>query len=179
MLSMNYYSHRLMHDVRTATYDRLQGLDPVFFENHDRGELLSVLNNDVSNFEPFFGDALTQIVRIGTVLIGVTIILIYENAQLAMVTLLSGPLLAGVTLLYMRIIEPVYDSIRDSVGQLNTRLENNLAGMTLIKTKATESYESDRVSVASWRYFTTIGSASSSVRSTTPEAALSPTFPSP
>ncbi|WP_224450406.1 ABC transporter ATP-binding protein [Haloprofundus salilacus] len=155
MLSMDYYSHRLMHEVRTATYDTLQDLDPVFFENHERGDLLSVLNNDISNFEIFFDDALTQTVRILTVVIGVTLILLYENAQLAAVTLVSVPLLLVATMVYMRLIEPVFDAIRDSVGKLNTRLENNLGGMTLIKTKVTEGYESDRVDAASWQYFST------------------------
>ncbi|WP_049914622.1 ABC transporter ATP-binding protein [Haloterrigena salina] len=155
MLSVDYFSHHLMHVVRTSTYDKMQQLDVRFFDGHEKGELMSILNNDISNFEQFFDDALTRAVRIGTVLLGITGILVYLNWQLAIVTLGAVPLLTAFTLWFMRRVEPVYDRIRSSVGGMNTRLENNLGGIHLIKTMTTESYESDRVTDVSYRYFDT------------------------
>ncbi|NUB93378.1 ABC transporter ATP-binding protein [Haloterrigena sp. SYSU A121-1] len=155
MLSVDYFSHHLMHVVRTSTYDKMQQLDVRFFDGHEKGELMSILNNDISNFEQFFDDALTRAVRIGTVLLGITGILVYLNWQLAVVTLGAVPVLTAFTLWFMRRVEPVYDRIRSSVGGMNTRLENNLGGIHLIKTMTTESYESDRVGDVSYRYFDT------------------------
>ncbi|WP_222912832.1 ABC transporter ATP-binding protein [Natrinema sp. SYSU A 869] len=155
MLSVDYFSHHLMHVVRTSTYDKMQQLDVRFFDGHEKGELMSILNNDISNFEQFFDDALTRAVRIGTVLVGITAILVYLNWQLAIVTLGAVPLLTAFTLWFMRRVEPIYDRIRSSVGSMNTRLENNLGGIHLIKTMTTESYESDRVGDVSYRYFDT------------------------
>ncbi|RKD93338.1 ABC transporter ATP-binding protein [Halopiger aswanensis] len=152
-LCMDYFSHRVMHDVRTATYRKLQRLDMGFFESEDTGELMSVLNNDVSNFERFFDDAFVRASRIAAVLLGVTAILIYLNWQLALVTLSALPLLAVGTLLFHRLVEPAYDAIRSAVGSMNTRLENNLGGMQLIKSTATEEYENERVNDVSWNYF--------------------------
>ncbi|WP_435102949.1 ABC transporter ATP-binding protein [Halarchaeum sp. P4] len=155
MLAVDYYSHSLMHDIRTSTYDKLQRLDARFFDDQQKGELMSVLNNDVSNFETFFDDALSQAVRIVTVLFGITIILVYLNWQLAVVTLVAVPLLTAFTVWFMRRVEPVYDAIRASVGGMNTRLENNIGGIHLIKTMTTEEYESERVHDVSYRYFST------------------------
>ncbi|KDE59605.1 multidrug ABC transporter ATPase [Halostagnicola sp. A56] len=155
MLSVDYYSHHLMHVVRTSTYDKLQRLDVRFFDAHEKGELMSILNNDISNFEQFFDDALTMTVRIVTVLVGITALLVHLNWQLAVVTLGAVPLLTVFTLWFMRRIEPVFDRIRSSVGGMNTRLENNLGGINLIKAMTTESYESERVADASYRYFHT------------------------
>jgi len=154
-LALDYYSHRLMHEVRTETYEKLQRLDMGFFDEQETGELMSVLNNDISNFETFFDDALGLAVRITTVLLGVVAILLYLNWQLALVTLVAVPLLAVLTLWFMRRVEPVYDAIRSAVGDLNTRLENNLGGIQLIKSTATESHERERVTEASWNYFAT------------------------
>jgi len=154
-LSLDYFSHRLMHDVRTATYERLQDLDMAVFDAEETGELMSVLNNDVSNFETFFDDALGQAVRITAILLGVVVILFSLNAQLAVVTLFVVPFLSAFTLWFMRRVEPAYDAIRSAVGSLNTRLENNLGGMHLIKSAATESHENERVDDASWEYFAT------------------------
>ncbi|WP_408960335.1 ABC transporter ATP-binding protein [Natrinema sp. 74] len=155
MFTVDYFSHHLMHVVRTATYDKIQRLDVRFFDGHEKGELMSILNNDISNFEQFFDDALTRAVRITTVLVGITTILVYLNWQLAVVTLGAVPLLTAFTLWFMHRVEPVYDSIRASVGGMNTRLENNLGGITLIKAMTTEEYESDRVEEVSNRYFET------------------------
>ncbi|GCF15855.1 multidrug ABC transporter ATP-binding protein [Haloarcula mannanilytica] len=155
MLTVDYFTHHLMHVVRTATYDKIQRLDVRFFDGHEKGELMSILNNDISNFEQFFDDALTRAVRIGTVLAGSTAILLYLNWQLAVVTLGAVPLLTVFTLWFMRRVEPIYDAIRSSVGGMNTRLENNLGGITLIKTMTTEAYESGRVRAVSARYFET------------------------
>ncbi|SFL33602.1 ATP-binding cassette, subfamily B [Halogranum rubrum] len=155
MLTTDYYSHHLMYVVRTNTYDKLQRLDMAFFDNQQKGELMSILNNDISNFEQFFDDALTRAVRIVTVLVGITAFLVYLNWQLAVITLLAVPLLTLFTLWFMRRVEPVYDAIRGSVGAMNTRLENNLGGIDLIKTMATEPYESERVADVSYRYFET------------------------
>ena len=155
MLTVDYFTHNLMHVVRTATYDKIQQLDVRFFDGHEKGELMSILNNDISNFEQFFDDALTRSVRIGTVLVGITAILAYLNWQLAVVTLGAIPLLCAFTLWFMHRVEPIYDDIRSSVGGMNTRLENNLGGINLIKSMTTEAYESDRVSDTSYRYFDT------------------------
>lgn len=155
MLTVDYYSHSLMHTVRTATYDKLQRLDTRFFDSQQKGELMSVLNNDISNFERFFDDALTRAVRIVTVLVGITAFLVYLNRQLAVITLLAVPPLVVLTLWFMRRVEPIYVTIRASVGSMNTRLENNLGGIDLIKTMTTEQYESDRVAAVSHRYFET------------------------
>ena len=155
MLAVDYYSHSLMHSIRTSTYDKLQRLDTRFFDDQQKGELMSVLNNDVSNFETFFDDALSRVVRIVTVVFGITVILVYLNWQLAAVTLVAVPLLTAFTLWFMARVEPIYDEIRASVGGMNTRLENNLGGIGLIKTMTTESYESERIRDVSYRYFST------------------------
>jgi len=152
-LCLDYFSHYMMHSVRVSTYEKLQGLQLSFFDDHDTGELMSVLNNDVSNFETFFDDALGQAVRIFAVLAGISLILFSLNWQLALVTLLTVPLLGGLTLWFMRRAEPIYDAVRDSVGTLNTRLENNISGIELIKTAATESNEVEHVTDASSNYF--------------------------
>ncbi|MDS0300573.1 ABC transporter transmembrane domain-containing protein [Halogeometricum sp. S1BR25-6] len=97
MLTVDYYSHHLMHTVRTNTYDKLQRMGMQFFDHQQKGELMSVLNNDISNFERFFDDALTRAVRIVTVIIGITGFLLYLNWQLAIITLLAVPLLVALT----------------------------------------------------------------------------------
>ena len=65
-------------------------------------------------------------------------------------TLVAVPLLGTFTVWFMRTVRPLYRTLRQSVGDLNTRIENNLDGIEVIKTSSTEGFETGRVAEASW-----------------------------
>jgi len=144
-VAMNFFAHGVMFTVRTDAYEKMQRLDMTFFDNKETGEVMSILNNDTSNLEVFFDNALGDSVRIGVIVVGITVALLYTNWQLALVTLGAVPFLVGFTWWFVRVIEPRYTTIRSTVGDLNTRIENGLSGIELVKTTSTESYENDRV----------------------------------
>ncbi|GAB7012785.1 ABC transporter ATP-binding protein [Halolamina salina] len=152
-IAANNYAHRVMHAVRTDSFETMQRLDMTFFDDKQTGEVMSVLNNDANNLENFLDNGLQNSVRLTVMIVGIAMILFSLNWQLALVTLVVVPAIVGLTMWFMRAVEPRYVDRRASVGNLNTRLENALAGVELVKTSGTESYESDRVENASWRYF--------------------------
>ncbi|MCH7660239.1 MAG: ABC transporter ATP-binding protein [Euryarchaeota archaeon] len=149
----NTFAHRVMHAVRTDSFERMQRLDMSFFDDKQTGEVMSVLNNDASNLEVFLDDALQNSARLGVMVLGIAAILFYLNAQLALVTLIAVPAMVLFTLWFMRAVEPIYVAQRASIGDLNTRLENSLGGVQLVKTATTEEYETERVRRASYDYF--------------------------
>lgn len=83
---------------------------------------------------------------------GVGLILVSINWQLAIVTLAVIPMLAVVTLAYVRRVKPRYKRVRESLADLFSRLENNLTGIHVIKTSNTEDFEPERVAGASEDY---------------------------
>jgi ATP-binding cassette subfamily B protein len=144
-VAMNFFAHGVMYAIRVDAYEKTQRLDMTFFDNKETGEVMSILNNDTSNLEVFFDNALGDSVRIGVIVGGVTGALLYTNWQLALVTLGAVPLLVGFTWWFVRVVEPLYARHRSTVGDLNTRIENGLSGIELVKTTSTEEYENDRV----------------------------------
>jgi ATP-binding cassette subfamily B protein len=144
-VAINVFAHGVMYEVRVEAYRKMQRLDMTFFDNKETGEVMSILNNDTSNLETFFDNAVGDSVRIGVIVGGVTTALLYTNWQLALVTLGAVPLLVGFTWWFMRVIEPRYTRQRETIGDLNTRIENGLSGIELVKTSSTEDYEGDRV----------------------------------
>ncbi len=91
--------------------------------------------------------------RLGVMVVGIAAILLYWNWQLAIVTLGVVPLIAYFTYRFIKTIQPKYAEVRSSVGQVNSRLENNLGGVQVIKTSNTEDFESERVEDVSQGYF--------------------------
>ena len=144
-VAMNYFAHGVMYTIRTDAYEKMQRLDMTFFDNKETGEVMSILNNDTSNLEVFFDNALGDTVRIGVIVLGITATLLYTNWQLALVTLGAVPLLAAFTYWFVTVIEPKYTTHREVIGDLNTRIENGLSGIELVKTTSTEEYENERV----------------------------------
>ncbi|QDX40044.1 ABC transporter ATP-binding protein [Salarchaeum sp. JOR-1] len=152
-VAANLFAHRVMHAVRTDSFEKMQRLDMTFFDDKQTGEVMSVLNNDASNLEVFLDNALQNTARLAVMVVGIAGIMFWMNWQLAIVTLAAIPLIVVLTLWFMRAVEPRYVAQRQSIGDLNTRLENALSGVELVKTSNTEAYETARVRDASYSFF--------------------------
>ncbi|MFB6141398.1 MAG: ABC transporter ATP-binding protein [Halosimplex sp.] len=151
--SLNLFSHRVKHEARTATYQQMQRLDMDFFNEVQTGELISILSNDTNRLEQFLDSMMGEMIQLVVLMGGTAVILVWLNPQLAAVTLLVIPFSAVFTYWYMQLAEERYADIRESVGDLNSRLENNLNGIQVIKSSNTEDYEDERVEEHSYRYF--------------------------
>ncbi|GGL37526.1 multidrug ABC transporter ATP-binding protein [Halarchaeum grantii] len=146
------FAQRTQHGLRVAAYDRLQDLDLAFFTNRRTGELMSVLNNDVNALETFLADAVSSSLWILATIGGIGVVMVSLNAPLTLVALLPVPFLAVFTLVFARVIEPRYLSVREEIGDLNARLENTVSGIETVKTSSAERYESGRVASSSLAY---------------------------
>ena len=153
MSTLNLFSHRVKHEVRVATYQRMQRLDMSFFNEVQTGELMSILSNDTNRLEQFLDDMMGQLLQLSVLILGTALVLFWFNWQLALVTLLLIPAGLVFTYWFMRLAEDRYADVRESVGDINSRLENNLNGIQVIKASNTEPYEDERVEAQSFRYF--------------------------
>ena len=149
----NSFAQHIQHDVRTDTYDTMQRLNMDFFADKQTGELMSILSNDVNRLERFLNDGLNSTFRLTVMVLGIAGVLFWLNWQLALIALVPVPLIAVFTYKFIRIIQPKYADVRSTVGNVNSRLENNLGGIQVIKSANTEPYESDRVEDVSEEYF--------------------------
>ncbi len=149
----NAFAQNIQHDIRTDTYDKMQRLNMEFFADKQTGEMMSILSNDVNRLERFLNDGMNSLFRLVVMVLGIAGILFYLNWQLAAVALLPVPLIALFTYIFIRIIQPKYAEVRSTVGKVNSRLENNLGGIKVIKSSHTEEYESERVDDVSQGYF--------------------------
>ncbi len=150
--ALNRVAQDVQHEVRTDTYDEMQTQRLAFFDDHQTGEVMSVLNNDVNQLESFLSQDLQAGVRIVVTALVIGAITVYLHWQLALVTLMMVPLLGYASYRFQQNIEPKYGEVRSSVGQLNARLENNIGGITVIKAFGREAFEADRVEEASDDY---------------------------
>ncbi|MFC6824094.1 ABC transporter ATP-binding protein [Halopelagius fulvigenes] len=152
-VGLSTYSNRVQHAVRVEMYATMQRLDTAFFDDKQTGQVMSVLNNDVRNLRSFLDSTLSGGIQLVVSVVAIAAVLFSLNPGLALVTLVAVPLLTAFTVWFRYTIRPMYRALRESVGALNTRLENNISGMEVIKTSTTESYEEARIEEASREYY--------------------------
>ncbi len=148
----NHFSQHLQHALRVDTYDVLQGRELAFFDDKQTGEMMSVLNNDVNQLEDFLTSRLNSLIRIVVRVGGMGLVMVLLYWQLALIPVVVIPLLAAASYWFVSVIHPKYRDVRSSVGALNSRLENNLGGIEVIKAYDREGFERERVEGASRDY---------------------------
>lgn len=140
------------HDLRVDSYDAVQRREMAFFEKHRLGETMSMLNDDVNQLERFLNTGFNNLLQLLVLFLFCGTILISTSWQLALVGLIPVPLIVLGSFGYQRLISPRYKLVRERVGSLASRLENNLSGMMVIKSFTAEEFESQRVREVSDAY---------------------------
>jgi ATP-binding cassette, subfamily B, bacterial len=142
----------VQHQLRQDTYDKLQQQDLRFFENNRTGNLLSILNDDINQLERYLTDIFNELLQLVVLIIFSGIAFWLLSWQLALISMMTIPLVVAGSLYYQKLIAPYYRSIRQSVGEMNNRLENNIGGIQVVKSFTAEPFELDRVSEVSDQY---------------------------
>ena len=142
----------MQHRLRVDAYTRMQSREIRFFEEHRLGQTLAMLNDDVNQLERFLNNALNEIVQLCVLVLFAGAVLFSISPGLAVLGLLPLPVIVLGSLKFSRILEPRYRKVRASVGDVASRLENNIGGMTVIKSFTAERYEAARVEASSEGY---------------------------
>lgn len=145
-------AQRVQHDLRMDTYKRLQSREMAFFESQRTGDTLAIMNDDINQLERFLNTGFNDILQLVTLFIFAGIVLFATSWQLALVGMLPVPFILWGSRWYQKLIAPRYSRMRNEVGQLSSRLENNLSGIGVIKSFAAEDFEAGRVKENSLAY---------------------------
>jgi len=144
---------RFIFDLRMSIYAYLQRLSLSFFERTSTGELMSRVTNDVNALENFVthGVILTTIDLLR--LIGASVVLLVLDWRLALIVLVLLPFMALGLRHFNRRVRPIYRRVRDRLGDINAKLEDNLAGIRVIQAFGQEDVELVRFRDVSEEYY--------------------------
>ncbi len=145
-------AQNIQHHVRLHCYEKLQRKHMQFFSRQRTGNLMAILNDDINQLERFFNTSFNEIVQILVLLIVAGGSLIQESLLLGLLGMAPIPFIILGSLYYQKRVAPLYKNVREAVGILGNRLENNISGLSVIKSFSTESYEYGRVEKASENY---------------------------
>lgn len=145
-------AQRIQHDLRHDTYDHMQRLSMEFYDTHETGGMMAILNDDINRLENFFNNEILRITQAVVIFTLVAAYLLIEAPMFAPLILVPMIVVILATGKFITWIEPKYKRIRELVAQLNTRLANNLGGAQIIKSFERYPEESTRVDDRSEAY---------------------------
>ena len=142
----------VQHNLRITTFDHVQNQSMTWFDEHQKGDLLAVMNDDVNQLERFLDKGANDLLQVTTTVIVVGAVFLYLSWEIALFAVLPIPIILWGSFLYQKKLEVRYRDVRTTAGQLNALLENDLTGMATIQSFTNESLELDRVRSLSEEY---------------------------
>ena len=140
------------HELRMSAYAHIQDLEMQWYSEQSTGGLMAIMNDDVNQLERFLDQGATDLLHVATTIIVVGAIMVSVAPEVALLAILPVPIIVTGSFIYQRKIGVRYIKVRGKVADLNALLNNNLHGITTIKSFTAEDREVERVSAASTSY---------------------------
>ncbi|MFP3897454.1 MAG: ABC transporter ATP-binding protein [Anaerolineales bacterium] len=141
------------YDMRNALYAKIQDLS---FSYHDRthtGQLLTRATSDVDRVQRFVGDGALRFLSSLLMMTGSLFLLFNISWRLALIMVVAIPITFTLFGFFARKALPLFRQIQERLSNLNTILQENLAGVRVVKAFAREDHEAERFEEASRDFY--------------------------
>ena len=134
-------SQKVSFDCRNLLYDKLQNVSFAFHDREHTGDLMSRATADVEAMRRFVNLGMIRSLDVVVRIVAIPLILFFVNWQLALVSMIFVPALVLRSSLVMRALRRKWLHVQEVMGESVTVLQENLAGMHVVKAFASEDYE--------------------------------------
>src|SRR5581483_1768838 len=124
---------RVMFDLRTAIYAHLQRLDLRYYDRNPVGRLMTRVTSDVDALNDLFTAGVITIFGDIFTLVGIMVVMVWMNWQLALVAFAVLPLIVLVTQWFRRNVRQSYRVVRGLIARINAFLQENITGMATVQ----------------------------------------------
>ena len=142
MRTMRRAGAMLVRDLRLHVYNHIQKLSLRFYESQQTGDIMSRVTSDVAAMERLITGVSDRLLTDALNLVVTLMILLMLDWRLALVALIPVPFLLLIMRWFSKRVRPVYREVRDRFGSMNSRLQDNISGIRVIKAFNTEAHES-------------------------------------
>ncbi|MFP3728841.1 ABC transporter ATP-binding protein [Priestia filamentosa] len=137
-------SQNIGGDIRADLYKKVQTFSFQDIDKFKSGSLITRMTNDVVQVQTLVQVALQGLVRAPCLLIGSVIMSLLMNLRLGLILLGTLVVLIGVLIVLMRFSYPLFSKVQQKLDMVNTRIQENLAGIRVVKAFVRSSYETNR-----------------------------------
>ena len=142
---MTYYGHMMgtymEANMRKDIFGHYQKLSFAFYDNQKVGGLLSRVTSDLFDITELLHHGPEDIIISIIKIVGAFIVLMCVNVPLALITFSFVPIMAVYAYYFNRKMKRAFKSRRETIGEINSQIEDSLSGIRVVKSFANEEIE--------------------------------------
>ncbi len=131
---MNHYTAlHCVADLRTRLYRKYQQMSLRYLNRNRTGDLTGRVVNDAMEAEIFIAHVIPEFVVNVLTFVGVGILLLTINVKLALISLITVPILLAITIWQSKFLSPLWGENSKARGEISGKVQENLSGMKEIQ----------------------------------------------
>jgi ABC-type multidrug transport system fused ATPase/permease subunit len=130
---INWVGQRALQDLRIEVFQHLQKLSIGFYSRNKAGVLISRLTNDVQALDQLVTEGISTLFSATLTLVGTAVILVLLDAELALITFLTFPVLLVSSVAFRLASAGAYALTRVKIAQVTAYLQETLSGVRVVR----------------------------------------------
>ncbi|MBQ3583507.1 MAG: ABC transporter ATP-binding protein, partial [Lachnospiraceae bacterium] len=148
---ITYYGHmmgaKMEFNMRKEIFAHYQKLSFTFYDNEKVGQLMSRITNDLFDISELFHHGPEDIIISIIKFVGSFTILMFINVKLALVACAIIPVMFVYAFVLNKKMKKAFKRNRVKLAEINSRIEDNLSGIRVVKSFANEEIEEEKFDV--------------------------------
>ncbi len=146
----SWTGQRIVGSIRLDLYEHLQQLSMEFFNRKQTGDVMSRVTHDVNTLSELVTTGVLRLLNDLLILVGIVIILVTLDLQLALITFLTIPLIYVVISQLGKRMRLAYRDVQERLAELNADVEENLSGIRVVQALNREAVNTGEFDRLSW-----------------------------
>ena len=135
---VEWVGERALQDLRLRIFTHLQGMSIGFFTRNRPGVLISRITNDVDALDQLLSTGVVSLFSSSLTLLGVMVVMLLLDVQLALVVFLTFPVLAIASVIFRIVASSAYRITRERIAEVTAYLQESLSGVRVVRSFAQE-----------------------------------------
>ena len=145
-------SQDVAFDFRNELFSKIQRLSFSYHDRNRTGQLMIRATDDVDKLQVFIGQGMLIALQAVLLLTGALILLLMTNFKLTLVILPILPIALILFMVFGMVSQPLFVKVQTKLSALNTILQENLAGIKVVKAFAREAEEESKFDASAEDY---------------------------
>ncbi len=152
ILLTQYIGQRIIFNLRQEIFSHLQKLHQQFFDKNPVGRLMTRVTSDVESLNQMFTQGIVMIFGDLFLIMGIVIMMVSIQLQLALWTFSVIPLLFFISFLFRKKVRHSYSQIRYYLAKINSYLQEHISGMAIVQLFNREKKDFEDFKKINWQH---------------------------
>ena len=130
---LNSVGQYVMFDLRRELYNKLQHQEVAYYDRNPVGRIMTRLTADVDALNELFTSGVTDLLGDLVMIVAIIAVMVWMDARLTLVTLLTVPLLFAATTWFRKGARKGYDTVRTRIARIYAFLQEHFSGAQTVQ----------------------------------------------